>query len=386
MADIDRDGKRDLVLSEFWEDRISILIGRGGGAFDFPRQVPTGRRPIALAVADFNRDGIPDVATANYLSFDVSVHLGRGDGTFEARRDFFLGYATYPRSLVVGDFNADGTPDLALTIGPIAVLLGTGDGGFRELARIAAEDRPGPLSVADLDSDGHEDIVTANLNEGKMSVYLGDGTGLFSVRSSPVGKFPDEVVLGDLDGDGDLDAAVNGIEVSGISILLGDRTGAFAPKTILPLEGYPKGLLLADFDVDGELDLVAGNAYRTQGLHFFRGLGDGNFEPAKRIGEGYLYGILETDLDGDGRRDMILGSTRGIQLAFNEGSGGFRFPRVLEVKYRPNVIGGQRHRRRRQKRPRGRDRMELACRHIPRRGRTYPLSPDDAPPGERAGA
>ena len=80
--------------------------------------------------ADFNGDGVPDLAVSNsgcHLSTPsktVSVLLGNGDGTFQASLTFGVGIA--PRSVAVGDFNADGKPDLAVAnrgTGDISVLI-----------------------------------------------------------------------------------------------------------------------------------------------------------------------------------------------------------------------------------------------------------------------
>src|SRR5262249_15773373 len=126
LADFNRDGKSDIVISHVGTDTVSVLLNNDDGTFqpppDFPLApfLPRTPSPLAglpnfrrdLAVADFNRDGLADVAVANHDSGDVSVLLGRGDGTFEPQRRFDATAA--PFALDVGDFNNDGTPDLAV--------------------------------------------------------------------------------------------------------------------------------------------------------------------------------------------------------------------------------------------------------------------------------
>ena len=64
-------------------------------------------------VGHFNGDDKPDLAVTNQSSYTVSVLLGKGDGTFAVKVDYPTG--NYPRSVAAGDFNGDDNPDLAVT-------------------------------------------------------------------------------------------------------------------------------------------------------------------------------------------------------------------------------------------------------------------------------
>ena len=105
----------------------------GDGTFKSASDLTPGSAPsLGIAVGDFNRDGVSDLAIANFYDNNVSVRLGKGDGTFKNAPDVSAG--TYPRSVAVGDFNGDGIPDLA--IGNLeaytSIRLGNGDGTFPE--------------------------------------------------------------------------------------------------------------------------------------------------------------------------------------------------------------------------------------------------------------
>ena len=67
----------------------------------------------SVVVGDFNGDKIPDVAVANAGSNTVSILVGNGDGTFRPAQNFFI-TGSAPRSIVVGDFDGDDRPDLAV--------------------------------------------------------------------------------------------------------------------------------------------------------------------------------------------------------------------------------------------------------------------------------
>jgi hypothetical protein len=109
-ADLNRDGWPDLVAGHYDWRRVSVLTNRGDGTFVLQgmHEVPTD--PAAVAIGDFNADNLPDVLALNYSS--VSVLLGNGDGTFLTATNYFLG----GERAAVGDFDGDGSQDLALSL------------------------------------------------------------------------------------------------------------------------------------------------------------------------------------------------------------------------------------------------------------------------------
>ena len=69
--------------------------------------------PQSVAVGDFDSDGSQDLAIADFGDDRLYVRLGNGDGTFTDAGG--VDGLSRPFNLVVGDFNADGTEDLAVT-------------------------------------------------------------------------------------------------------------------------------------------------------------------------------------------------------------------------------------------------------------------------------
>ncbi len=159
VGDFNGDGKPDLVVQSTASDSsssISVLLGSGDGTFTLapgsPIILPRGF--ASIAVADFNRDGEPDlgvvagapVGDTDTYSDTVSVLLGKGDGSFTPAPALPLRFSgPLVLSVVPGDFNSDGAPDLAFVgvmqlSASVYLLLGDGNGHFR-----LASGSPSPL-------------------------------------------------------------------------------------------------------------------------------------------------------------------------------------------------------------------------------------------------
>jgi hypothetical protein len=173
---------------------------------------------------------------------------------------------------------------------------------------------PGSIAIADVNHDGHLDIVVANERSGTLTVLLGDGKGHFiQAKGSPVacGKNPNDLAVGDLNGDGNLDLVVANTETPYLTILLGDGKGGFTPSADSPFDthSYPHvhGVAVGDFNNDGKLDVVTDSWGHNQILMFF-GDGKGNlivpghgFNTGKRPYER----LRSADLNKDGKPDVV---------------------------------------------------------------------------------
>jgi hypothetical protein len=195
LGDLNGDGQLDAVVGisgfSVYRTLVSVMVGSGdghlamgvdyqiGGRVDDTHLPDYGTQPLALA--DLDGDGRLDVVAANWSTNTLSVLLGTSAGVLGGAADYPTGPS--PLSVVVADLNGDGTPDLATmnAAGTLSVLLGNGDGTFAPKVEVAAASAmpsgggaPGKASLAagDLDGDHRIDLVVASDVATTVSVVL----------------------------------------------------------------------------------------------------------------------------------------------------------------------------------------------------------------------
>src|SRR2546422_859037 len=245
VSDFNGDGKPDLAVVNFGDWTAWVLLGNGDGTFQPAKNIyfaSGGGFPWYIAEGDFNGDGKPDLVITNYGDNSVSVLLGNGDGTFQAARTFPVGI--HPGLVAVGDFNGDRKPDLVVSnvdSSTVSVLLGNGDGTFLPALNFPVGPNPWYFAVGDFNLDGKLDLAVADYGcafactvspSNTVTVLLGNGDGTF--RAGPqltVGNGPAGVAVGDFNGDGKPDLAVANLHALKISVLINNSAGSAVVAT-----------------------------------------------------------------------------------------------------------------------------------------------------------
>jgi len=319
-----------------------------------------------VATFDYDRDGLIDIYFLNGAPLrgaDSSAHprnrLYRNLGGFrfvDVTRQAGVGDEGYGLGVAVGDYDADGFPDLYISnFGPNVLYRNNGDGTFDNTTRQAAVAAGDDTKVGagtcflDADRDGDLDLFVSNYLKFTYADHLTNFCRGFPIYAGPEnfdalpsrlffnngdGTFADVsdrlhvetawgkgmgIVCADYDNDGDTDIMVGNDGRPGNFLLRNDGTGEFDEVGGISGMAYDAagfalgsmGVACGDYDNDGDLDFFMSN-FQGQSCVLFRNLGGGIFqEVARETGAGQgsfnhvTWGCGLVDLDNDGFRDIF---------------------------------------------------------------------------------
>ncbi len=180
--DIDVDGHVDLALTNRFDNSVSLLFGHGDGTFEpfvkLDVQEPSG--PIGLDIADVNGDGHLDIAATDQSYGQVRFFAGLGDRMFAppVTSSAGMGQDMYLKGIVLADFTLDGELDAAVLNGidaaDVRLLAGHGDGTFEHVATypVGLFPQQNTIVTGDMNLDGRPDIVVTARNSFLVQVFL----------------------------------------------------------------------------------------------------------------------------------------------------------------------------------------------------------------------
>jgi len=299
LADIDGDGRLDVVTSIRSSDSIAVFLNTGTpGAISFGQitKFAVGTQPQEAAVADLDGDGKPDVVVANAAGgWGTTISVLRNTTTgghvaFDPKVDLTSGDSPY--SVCLRDIDGDLRPDIVVAnknsvyLSVFRNISAPGSlqaGSFEAKADFPLPEGGGAYHIApcDIDGDGRLDLALAQGGAGSTAFSL-----LRNISANGSLSFEPQVVIsvlndsrdaaaGDLDGDGRPDLAASSWEANALSVMRnavvtdGFTTQSFQDRTNFMAGTNTLPVLIADFDLDGKPDVAVGN-YNGGSISIFR--------------------------------------------------------------------------------------------------------------------
>ncbi len=338
VADLQKDGRLDILYTDRLAGEVGVLENLGGGAFSSPILFPAGAGPygetgtavpspvssleqtVSVTAGIFTSGGAPSIVTLNPGSNTLGELDGTGDGRFADPTIF----PTPGNPLVVSavDFGDGGPAGLAiLTSDGLFIERSNGDGAFLPPTEINVGFEPNGLTVADLTGNGDADLLVSN-PRGDVLVLIGTGNGSFL----PPQNLDQQVSLAVYAQNGSTPAAFIYSDQATDQIIVQSAGGG---TTVLGSAATglvtPGAVTLADLTGNGILDLIVANS-GSNNVYIYMGLGNGTFNTTPlNDGDGYFtgtnpVGITVADLTGNGRPDLIIANkgSNNVSTLINE--------------------------------------------------------------------
>lgn len=345
-GDLSGDGFPDLAITVSGAfTRLLVVINDGTGglgapvAYDLSSTIYQPGPGVALA--DIDNDGDRDVLMSEYNSSGkVAVFTNGGTGSLTLSAHLLLPASFGSYRLAAGDVNGDGWQDI-LGVGlsdqhGYALIASNGAGGFLPATKASTGEMARAIELGDADGDGDLDVFVANGGSNTVTVHENEGGSFLMPAAYDVTTGAVEIDAADLDGDGDEDVLTAD---TGVSTFFSDGLGGFTIQAFNPGLGSQQALELVDVDLDGDPDLVLLDKLPPYEFHVLHNNGLGGWGPPASwlIGSCGPGDVAAVDYDEDGDPDLVIteylgcpgsGSER-LWLWTNTGGGSFVFHGVI---------------------------------------------------------
>ncbi|SKA11026.1 FG-GAP-like repeat-containing protein [Sediminibacterium ginsengisoli] len=303
-GDIDGDGKPDIVISDMINQKVHIFrntSSSGSISFSTSVELPMDY-PSPVVLADIDGDGKLDIVVSDgIMSAKITVFRNLATPGSITVSSFDAGVTFFPpdvvNDMVAGDIDGDGKQDLLMCAysGRLHIFRNTATSGvinngtFAPVVSLPITTGTGAdcAKLADIDGDGKLDLLAVTYDgPGTMNIYRNNSTPGSITTSSfdalaafPVADYVVDVQIGDITGDGKPEIAVASPSNAVIQILQNTSVtgtidaGSFSKSTIFNSSNgisNPYCLALTDIDGDGLMDVTAGLHFGTWYMGVFR--------------------------------------------------------------------------------------------------------------------
>lgn len=342
-GDMDRDGLRDVITASRTDNTVRFLRRTAGGFATAVNLSTSAVTPRGGLIADMNRDGKPDLILCSTGNSRVLQALGDGSGGFAAATIAGSGIVDCA-DIVAVDIDRDGDEDLIAAdsvLGAVRWLRNDGNGSYTQPPSLASSlAGPRAIDVVDFDRDGWPDLAVA-LESGNRVIVLHNelrnpaAPDFSSAILSDVPEIagPRDIAFADADHDGLADLFVNSAG-SRMSWLRQSAPGVFgASQSLTALSSGTGPVFAQDIDGDAHPDLVHANG----------GVISVRSDPAGSAGNGgYLISssprlaIALADLDANGQPDLAdIASNGALSVRLTDASNVRAAGEFLRIDFAP---------------------------------------------------
>lgn len=224
VGDLNFDGKIDVVHSNLTTSDISIAENTstsGSISLSTHFNLTVGANPAVVLIEDIDGDGKRDILCSNWSSNNISyfrnIHTSGSlsASSFASVATITTGTGTNPQHLYMADIDGDGKRDLVTThqtAGNLVIYRNTstiGSISFATGVSYTSGTTARSAMVADINGDGKPDVVTSNIASNTFRVYQNNSTsGSISLSSGTTFTTANEPYFAypvDLNGDTKLD-------------------------------------------------------------------------------------------------------------------------------------------------------------------------------------
>jgi hypothetical protein len=353
VADLDDDGKLDIVTANYNANSFSVLLGDGSGNFALAPTTPVAScdTPQLMRARDVTGDGLADVIVSCFNSSTpvaaVNVYVNQstpGSVHFATAKALTLSNAQMNGLpyIATGNFAGDANVDIAMvdpnttTGDTLRIYTGNGQGAFAVSATTYPTGKGGSwMTVGDLNSDSADDILVYDETDDDMTMLLSKAGGGFtsSTLAHPTAggtlyfvNNPPSLVDVNHDGLVDILVASATTQPGTVEKFLnsGTATAPAFPTTPVDINtgDSPQAQGFADFNCDGVLDIAVstngcdpanvtcpGGTAQPPGMWILAGHGTG-YDPAVTVGIPLgPDNIVIADFNNDGYPDIATGSS-----------------------------------------------------------------------------
>ncbi len=332
VADMDGDGDLDIVSASQNDSTIAWYENDGAAnpSWSAADIATSADGALGVHVADMDGDGDLDIVSASLSDDTIAWYENNGaaDPTWTAADIATSADGAY--DVKVADMDGDGDLDIVSASRYDSTIAWYENNGAADPTWTAANIATSAagvseLHVADMDSDGDLDIVSASSNDNTIAWYENDGAANPSWSAADIAYSADApwgVYVGDMDNDGDLDIVSASYDDDTIAWYENDGAAdpTWSAADIATSADGGEGVKLADMDGDGDLDIVSASS-KDDTIAWYEN--DGAANPTWTAADiaTSADGAREVhvaDMDGDGDLDIVSASKADSTIAWYE--------------------------------------------------------------------